>query len=145
MMVASRIMPRSTWPLEAPRVRSRPSSRILWATVIEKVLKIRKLPTSSATPPKTSSTTRKKLRSSLMSCACRAAASVPVSTVRRAGSTWSTRRLSSPGLTPSAAWIEMPSSSPRFSVSRWASGRVSWAVPEPPDEVSPRRWMPVSS
>ena len=61
MTVASRIIPRRIWPRVAPSVRSMPSSRMRWATVIEKVLKIRKLPTSSATPPNTSRITRKKL------------------------------------------------------------------------------------
>ena len=67
MIVASSTIPRRIWPRVAPSVRSMPSSRIRWATVIENVLKIRKLPTSSATPPNTSSTMRKNERSSLMS------------------------------------------------------------------------------
>ncbi len=36
-------------PREAPSVRSRPNSRVRWATVIEKVLKMMNAPTSSAT------------------------------------------------------------------------------------------------
>ena len=113
-----------------------------WATVIEKVLKIRKLPTSSATPPNTSRITRKKLSWSLMSCDWRAAAWVPVSTTRRGGMTRLMRWASSLGETPGCACTEIPSSSPTLSVSRCASGSVSWAVLEPPEEVSPRRWRP---
>ena len=51
MIVASSSIPVSTCPRVAPSVRSSPSSRMRWATVIANVLKIRKLPTSSATPP----------------------------------------------------------------------------------------------
>jgi hypothetical protein len=145
MMVASSTIPRRIWPREAPSVRSMPSSRIRWATVIEKVLKIRKLPTRSATPPNTSSTMRKKARSSLMSSDCRSAAWTPVSTVRRAGSTRSMLRASSASETPSAASTEMASNWPCFSVRRWASSSVSWAVPAPPDEVLPSRWSPTIS
>jgi hypothetical protein len=47
--------------------------------------------------------------------------------------------------TPSAASTEMPSNSFSFCIRRCASGRVSWAVPEPPAAVSPSRWMPVIS
>ena len=49
---------------------------------------------------------------------------------------------SSRGDTPGAALIEIPSSSPRLSVIACASGSVSWAVPDPPPEVSPSRWRP---
>ena len=40
---------RTTWPRVAPSVRSRPNSRVRCATVIEKVLKMMKAPTNSAT------------------------------------------------------------------------------------------------
>ncbi len=140
--VASSDIPRRIWPRVAPSVRSMPSSRMRCATVIENVLKIRKLPTSSATKPNTSRITRRKESWSLMSCDWRAAACCPVSTTRRGGSTWAMRRLSSCGETPSAALTEMPSSCPTLSVRRCASGSVSWAVLEPPEEVSPSRWKP---
>ena len=39
---------RQIWRRDAPRVRSSANSRMRWATVIEKVLKIRKAPTNSA-------------------------------------------------------------------------------------------------
>jgi hypothetical protein len=45
----------STWRRYAPTIRSRPSSRVRWATVIESVLKIVNAPTRIATPPKISS------------------------------------------------------------------------------------------
>ena len=37
---------------EAPSVRSMPSSRMRWSTVMLKLLRIRKPPTNSATPEK---------------------------------------------------------------------------------------------
>ena len=77
-----------------------------------------------------------------MSCDWRSAAWCPVSTISRGGSTRSMRRASSPGETPAAASTEIPSNSSSFWVSRWASGSVSWAVLEPPEEVSPSRWRP---
>ena len=124
-------------------MRSNPNSRIRWATVIEKMLKIRKLPTSSVIPLNTSRMMRKKLSWSLMSWDWRSAACVPVSTVRRGGRTRSIRSLSSRGETPAAALTEIPSNSPSLSVRRWASGSVSCAVPEPPEAVSPSLWIPV--
>ena len=45
---------RSTWRREAPSVRSVASSFVLWATVIDSVLKITNAPTKSAMPPKAS-------------------------------------------------------------------------------------------
>ena len=45
--------------------------------------------------------------------------------------------------TANEASIEMPSNSFSFCIRRCASGSVSCAVPEPPDAVSPSRWMPV--
>ena len=135
MIAASSTIPRRICPRVAPSVRSIPSSRMRCATVIENVLKMRKLPTSSATPPKTRRTTRRKLRSSLMSCDWRWAACAPVSTVRRAGRTPLMRRESWPGETPSAACTEIASNSPTFPVKRCASGSVRTEVPEPPEAV----------
>ena len=40
---------RMIWEREAPSVRSRPNSRVRWATVIENVLKMMNAPTTSAT------------------------------------------------------------------------------------------------
>ncbi len=64
---ASAITEPRIWPLEAPRVRSIANSRTRWATVIEKVLKIRNAPTNSATPAKTSRAICRKLRLSRIS------------------------------------------------------------------------------
>ena len=49
---------RMTCLREAPSVRSVANSRVRWATVIDRVLKITNAPTSSAMPPKPSSTMR---------------------------------------------------------------------------------------
>ena len=40
---------RMIWLREAPSVRNKPNSRVRWATVIEKVLKMMNAPTTSAT------------------------------------------------------------------------------------------------
>ena len=48
----------STWRRAAPTIRSSPSSRVRWATVIESVLKMVNAPTRIATPPNTSSAIR---------------------------------------------------------------------------------------
>ena len=52
--VASPSTEPSTWRREAPTVRSIESSRVRWAIVIEKLLKIMNAPTNSATPANTS-------------------------------------------------------------------------------------------
>ena len=52
---------------EAPSVRSVANSRVRWATVIDRVLKITNAPTSSAMPPKPSRTLRIIAMPSLMS------------------------------------------------------------------------------
>ena len=60
----------STWREEAPSVLSIPNSRVRWATVIENVLKIRKAPTNTEMPAKTSRKVVRKLKPSLMSADC---------------------------------------------------------------------------
>ncbi len=54
--VASVRTERRTWRRSAPSARSRPSSRVRWAISIEKVLTMRKTPTSTAIPAKPSMT-----------------------------------------------------------------------------------------
>ena len=72
----SRRTERMTCLREAPSVRSVANSRVRWATVIDRVLKITKPPTSSAMPAKPSSTLRiiamPSLRSFASSLACAA-------------------------------------------------------------------------
>ena len=95
-----------TWRREAPSVRRIPNSRVRWATVIEKVLKIVKAPTNRAIPANTSSAVLMKLRNSPRpSSFCSTAFSSPVRTVTLApgGSAARTRRFSSCGLIPGAA------------------------------------------
>ena len=70
----------STWRRDAPSVRSSANSRERWATVTANVLKIRKPPTSTATPAKTSRAILMKPSESLMSDALCSACSSPVST-----------------------------------------------------------------
>ena len=100
---------RSTWPREAPSVRSSANSFVRWATVTLKVLKIRKLPTSSATAAKTSSAVRMKPSASERSCACFSACSLPVRTANSAPSSFWIAALSASGVVPPAAATEMSS------------------------------------
>ncbi len=61
----------STWRRVAPSARTIANSRIRWATVIEKVLKMMKAPTSTAAPARASSAgVRNEPIWSLMSLAC---------------------------------------------------------------------------
>jgi hypothetical protein len=71
---ASTTTERRIWGRVAPSVRSSPSSRMRWAIVMLKMLKIRNEPTTRVTPPNTSSTIWKNDRSSAMSCDWRSAA-----------------------------------------------------------------------
>ena len=115
-----------------------PNSLIRWATVIEKVLKIRKAPTKSATKAKTSSAIRRKPRSSRIWSEFRSAFSSAVSTSNEGSATrCCTRRFSVSSETPSSAAIRIWSNSPRLSVIRCASGRISPAMLAPPQEASP--------
>ena len=59
---ASSMTERSTWPREAPIVRSSANSLVRCATVIENVLKMMNAPTNTAMPAKTSSRVFRKLR-----------------------------------------------------------------------------------
>ncbi len=61
------------WRREAPSVRSIPNSLTRWATVIEKVLKMRNEPTKTAMKPKTSRKVCRKPRSSRISSEPRSA------------------------------------------------------------------------
>ena len=98
---------RRTWPREAPSVRMSANSRVRWATVTEKVLKIRKPPTSTATPANTSSAMRMKPSASERSWACFSACSSPVRTAKPEPSSAATVAFSSSGEVPPAAAIEM--------------------------------------
>ena len=125
------------WPREAPRVRSIANSRTRWATVIEKVLKIRKAPTNSATPAKTSRAICRKLRLSRISLDCLLAFCWPVSTRTLLGAIRSIRWASAAAETPFAAATEIWSKRPTLSVIDCDSGRVSWAMLAPPKEALP--------
>ena len=77
-----------------------PNSWVRCETVIENVLKIRKPPTNSAIPAKTSSAIVMNEKPSLMSWDSAAAVSSPVRTVTDGGSACCTRCLSCSGETP---------------------------------------------
>ena len=83
----ARFDPHTIWRRLAPRVRSIPNSRIRWATVIEKTLKMTKEPTNREMPAKARRAIVRKPRLSLMSLALRSAFSSPVSTRTDCGMT----------------------------------------------------------
>ena len=96
-------------PREAPSVRSSANSFVRWATVTEKVLKIRKPPTSSATAANTSSAVRMKPSASERSRACFSACSLPVRTAYSGPSSRAIAALSCSGVVPPLAATEMSS------------------------------------
>ena len=100
---------RRTWRREAPSVRSRPISRVRWATVMLKVLKIRKPPTSTDTPANTSSEVRIGANASAKSPTVLSTCSLPVRTANSGPSSRAIAALSSSGDVPSAAATEMSS------------------------------------
>ncbi|CAM5640918.1 hypothetical protein SALBM135S_06398 [Streptomyces alboniger] len=112
---------RRTWPRSAPRARSRPSSRVRCAISMEKVLTIRKMPTSTATPAKPSITYLTTSRKPPSSDAAESACSSAVSSSRPEPTAAAMRRLSVASLTPSQAVAQMlVASSAEPSSSRWA-------------------------
>ena len=111
---------RMTCRRDAPRVRSVASSRVRWATVIDRVLKITNAPTSSAMPPKTSRMVRILETSSFQSpSASLTDASVPLTCRSAVMSGWMARTSCAPDV-PGLASIDMMSKRP----SRWNS---AWA------------------
>ncbi len=143
---ASRITVASTCRDEAPSVRNIPNSLVRWATVIEKVLKIRKAPTNTEIPAKTRSTVVRNPNPSLMSADCCAASSAPVVASTSAGSSAAMRSASSAGSVPSAACTLIESSSPSLAVIACASVSVKTAIEAPPSGTpEPKRPIPTSS
>jgi len=104
---ASALTLQRIWRRDAPSVRSSPNSRIRWATVIEKMLKIRNEATTITTPASTSRMVGRKLRLLLISSVLRPAAWSPLSTSSARGSTRPTRRARALGEVPGSAWIDI--------------------------------------
>ena len=94
---------RSTCLREAPSVRSVANSRVRWATVIDRVLKITNAPTNSAMPPKPSRKIRTKPRPSLVSLAASLASWEASLTSTLAGASCPTASRSWDSEVPSAA------------------------------------------
>jgi hypothetical protein len=130
---------------EAPSVRSIPNSRTRWATVIEKVLKIRNEPTRTAMKPKTRRKVWKKPRASWIVSEERSAFSFAVSTRTPGGISAAIRRFSAIAETPGPAATEIWSKRPTLWVSAWATGSVTWAIEAPPKEALPSWVSPTSS
>jgi hypothetical protein len=135
---------RRTCLREAPRVRRVANSRVRWATVIERVLKITNAPTNSAMPPKPSRKIRTKLMPSLVSFAASLASSAASLTSTLAGTSVCTAFRTAAGELPSLAVIEISSYWPSWRSRAWAVGMSKTAMTAPPIEsTSPNRAIPV--
>ncbi len=135
MTNASPVMLQSTCAREAPSARSIANSRRRWATVIEKALKMMKAPTSTAMPPKLSSTGRRKAPiASLSALVWSAAAWAPVLTSVDGGSAARTRFASSSAETPASALTSISETRPCMSNHCCASESVVWMRIEPPSD-----------
>ena len=135
-----------TWRRLAPRQRSRASSRVRWATMMVKVLKIRNPPTSRATKAKASSAVdRNRPRVSLMDAAVSSASSWPVSTSYLGSTAARTRSRSCSGLTPGWAAASISSKRPSRFIPLWAVARSKPTRRAPPRlSASPKPMMPLT-
>lgn len=118
-------------------MRSSANSRIRWATVIEKVLKMMNAPTKRAIPAKASSAVVRKPSASWMSETSWSACCCPVRTLTVVGETAAIRVRSWAGVTPSCAATTIEFSCPGCPASFWASGRVTSTSVKPPTELTP--------
>ena len=105
---------------DAPSARSRASSRVRCATMIENVLKMMNEPTNSATNAKTSSAVLKKPSPSCNACVASSATVVDVTASAPSGRTASTEARSSEAATPSSPTTLIASNTPCLSSTRWA-------------------------
>ena len=128
----------------APMVRSIANSRMRWATVIEKVLKMTNAPTSTAAPANASNAgVKNELIAPEIWSVCSFAASVPVCTFTQPGSCAAIRCLSSFGETPESPSTEIVDVLPTRSYQRWASANVVATTVAPPiDDTLPNRNTP---
>ena len=130
----SAITERMTCLREPPSVRSVANSRVRWATVIDRVLKITNAPTSSATPPNPS---RKYFRIDMLllssSASCSACLALSL-TCSDAGTSGATARTSSAEDVPSEADIEIESKRPSRCSSSCAVSRSQAAMLANPSE-----------
>ena len=134
----------STWRRWAPTIRSSPSSRVRWATVIESVLKMVNAPTRIATPPNTSSAIR------MIEMNCSSPSSVKRScfsavTTWASGSAPARSARSRAAATPSRPATRIPSTSSPRSNSFCAARRSNTAdVAVPSDLTLPNRAVPTT-
>jgi len=138
---ASNSTDRVTCLLEAPRARSRASSRLRWATRIENVLTMMNAPTTREMPAKISRKVRRKPIASSRSDAASSAASSPVTASYPSGRTASTWSRSSDWETPGFAVTHRSVNSSRPPRKRFCAVAVSKAayvapLSEPPSGKS---------
>ncbi len=132
----------STWRRDAPSVRSSANSRERCATVTANVLKIRKPPTSTATPANTSRPILRKPSESVMSDADSSACSLPVRTTAEPPSEATIAALSSSGLVPPSAAATTSVTAPGSSAIFCTSASGMFMLWMPIDFWSPTFVMP---
>ena len=114
---------RETCRREAPRARRRASSRLRWATRIEKVLTMRYAPTTSATPAKISRKVWRNFTPLRIWLADSSAASSPVSARTWGGSSLSTASRNVAWDTPASAVTQMVENASLPSRNSFCGGR----------------------
>ncbi len=129
---ASTITDVSTCRRLAPSVRSRASSRVRWATMIENVLKMMNAPTNSAMNANTSSAVRKNRRASFSAFEFSSATVVLVTASTPLGSASWIRARSSVSDTPESATTSISSTTPSLPKTCWAVGVSNSASVAPP-------------
>jgi hypothetical protein len=135
-----------TWRRLAPRQRSRASSRVRWATMMVKVLKIRNAPTSRDTKAKASrAVPRNRPMVSLIWAAVSSASSWPVSASYLGSTAARMRSRSCSGVTPSSAATSISSKRPWRFITSWAVARSKPTRRAPPRlSASPKPMTPLT-
>ncbi len=144
-MNASAITDNRTCRRLAPRARSRASSRVRWATRIEKVLRMMNPPTNSEIPAKTRSAVLKNPSACCTESALSSATCWLVTTSTPAGTAPFTRSRSSIDETPSTALASTLSKRPTLPNTRWAvvSSKMARVAPARLS-ASPKPVMPTT-
>ena len=121
----------TSWRRVAPRHRRRASSLARWASRMEKVLKIKKMATNSATPAKTSSTSPKTANPLSMLEVAEAIAWRWVWTRKPGPRAAATRPARTSGVTPGPADATTSSTRPGVPSTAWVSPRVRPTIVAP--------------
>ena len=129
-----------------PRVRSVANSRVRWATVIDRVLKITNAPTNSAIAAEAQQEVADRVHDDVRLAGVRRRLLLGVLDLQARGDQRLDGADELSGDVPSLAAIEIPSNWPSLPSSVWAVGRSQIAIVAPPSEsIPPKVAMPVTS